>query len=146
MFYRFLADFKIVNNGTSGIFGNDFPLYWGILGLLVTLFFLFLVIKYFCINIALLKASEANHKMMLDSVVRCPSNFFDKTPSGILINNFSNDLGIIDNLMIFALLDSFEGPSVILIAVINVCEINVFYTIPAVIIILMIVLFFRYSQ
>lgn len=71
MFYIFLADFNKVKNGSSTNFGNNFSLYFGILGLLVTLFCLFLVVKYFCINIALLKASEANHKYMLDAVVRC---------------------------------------------------------------------------
>ena len=61
VYYRFLADFDSVKNGTSGIFNNNFGLYWGILAALVVLLFIALVIKYYSLNIALLKATEANH-------------------------------------------------------------------------------------
>ena len=57
VFYRFLADFDSVKEGTSGVFGNNFSLYWGILAGLVMFFFIALLIKYYCLNIALLKAS-----------------------------------------------------------------------------------------
>ena len=106
IFYRFLASFDDVKDGTSGIFGNNFSLFWGILAVLVFLFFIALLIKYYCLNIALLKASEANHENMIHTIVRCPGSFFDKTPSGQLINKFSNDLGVIDNIMIFGLIDT----------------------------------------
>ena len=43
---------------------------------------------------------------MIQAIVRSPSKFFDKTPSGTLINKFSNDLGIIDNTMVFGLIDA----------------------------------------
>jgi ABC-type multidrug transport system fused ATPase/permease subunit len=32
--------------------------------------------------------------------MRSPASFFDSTPSGILINKFSNDLGVIDSSLI----------------------------------------------
>ena len=57
VYYRFLADFNSVKEGTSGVFGNNFSLYWGILAALVIFFFIALLIKYYCLNIALLKAS-----------------------------------------------------------------------------------------
>ena len=60
LYYRFLADFDTVKNGTSSLF-SSFGLYWGILAALVVLLFIALVIKYYCLNIALLKATEANH-------------------------------------------------------------------------------------
>ena len=40
---------------------------------------------------------------MLESIIRCPSIFFDKNPSGILVNKFSTDLGVIDNNAIMGL-------------------------------------------
>ena len=43
---------------------------------------------------------------MIEAIVRCPGKFFDTTPSGILVNKFSNDLGILDNTMIFGLVDA----------------------------------------
>ena len=106
VYYRFLADYDNVKAGTSVNFQNNFGLYWGILGLLIVLYSTVLVSKYFSLNITLLKASESIHEKMIESIVRCPGNFFDSTPSGILVNKFSNDLGIIDNTMIFGLVDA----------------------------------------
>ena len=56
VYYRFLADFDSVKNGSSGIF-TSFALYWGLLVAIVVVFFIALLIKYYCLNIALLKAT-----------------------------------------------------------------------------------------
>ena len=146
MFYRFLADFDNIKSGTSSTFGGNFGLYWGILGMLVLLLFIVMLLKYYLINIALLNASEANHDVMLKMIVRCPGNFFDKTPSGQLTNKFSNDLGVIDNTMIFGLIDAIEGPAMILIAIVNIAQINPFLIIAVVIILIIAVWFFFYSR
>ena len=83
---------------------------------------------------------------MIYTIVRCPGSFFDTTPSGMLVNKFSNDLGILDNIMIFGLIDALEGPSIIIIAIINICIINYFFIIAAVIIMAIAVWFFTYSR
>ena len=57
VYYRFLADYDDVKDGSSGIFGNNFGMYWGILVAIVILFFLALMVKYYCLHIALLKAT-----------------------------------------------------------------------------------------
>lgn len=43
---------------------------------------------------------------MIHKIIRCPSSYFDITLTGKLNNIFSNDLGIMDNLMAFILADS----------------------------------------
>ena len=83
---------------------------------------------------------------MIDSIIRCPGRFFDIHPSGILINKFSTDLGIIDNNLIFGLYEAVEGPFMIVVALINLCEINLFFIIPTVIIAAIVVVFFLYSK
>jgi ATP-binding cassette subfamily C (CFTR/MRP) protein 4 len=42
---------------------------------------------------------------MIHGLVRCPSSYFDVTPTGRLVNKFSNDLGILDNTLVFVLVD-----------------------------------------
>ena len=81
-YYRFLADFDNVKGGTSSLFAQNFSFYWSILVILVVLRFFVMVAKYYLTNMALLKASEANHDLMVETIVRCPGSFFDKTPSG----------------------------------------------------------------
>lgn len=70
------------------------------------MFFIVLVIKYYCLAVTLLNASEANHLNMIKAIVRCPGKFFDTTPSGTLVNKFSNDIGIIDNVLFFGMIDA----------------------------------------
>lgn len=43
---------------------------------------------------------------MVNGIVRSPGSFFDVTPSGTLINKFSNDLSILDNALPLALVDT----------------------------------------
>ena len=83
---------------------------------------------------------------MVEAIVRCPGKFFDTTPSGILVNKFSNDLGILDNTMIFGLIDTVEGPLMILVAIVNLCQINVYFLIAAVAVFVVAVLFFIYGR
>ena len=110
------------------------------------MFFITVVIKYYSLAVALLNASEANHSNMLQSLIRCPGKFFDTTPSGKLINKFSNDIGIIDNILYFALIDALEGPVLIIVAIINVCEINIYFLIAAAIILIIAIWFFNYAR
>lgn len=83
---------------------------------------------------------------MIEGIVRSPGSFFDSTPSGVLINKFSNDLGVIDKNLIFSLIDTLEGPSIIIVAIINICQINIYFLIPASIIFIISLLFFKYAR
>lgn len=57
---------------------------------------------------------------MVHGLVRCPSGYFDITPTGRLINKFSNDLGILDNTLVFVFTDMIEGPIISLIMLANI--------------------------
>lgn len=104
-YYRFLAEFDHVVAGNSVHFGGDFGKFWSTLWLLVFLYFVSLLLKYFMLNISILISSNKIHENMVESTIRSPSHFFDATPSGILMNKFSNDLGIIDNNLAFGSTD-----------------------------------------
>ena len=127
-------------------FNQNFPLYWGILGLLMGLYFLILVIKYYCLNIAILMANQEIHEQMINGIVRSPASFFDTTPSGMIINKFSNDLSILDNSLSSSMTDMFEGPALSLVALVNICQIDIFFIPPTVAIIICIFLFFSYAR
>lgn len=60
-FFRFLANYLQVRDGIENPFGTDFPLYWGILGMLMGVYFLILVIKYYCLNVTILNSNEKIH-------------------------------------------------------------------------------------
>ena len=43
---------------------------------------------------------------MVYGLLRSPSYYFDLTPTGQIINKFSKDLGILDNMLAFTLIDA----------------------------------------
>jgi ATP-binding cassette subfamily C (CFTR/MRP) protein 4 len=83
---------------------------------------------------------------MVEGLVRSPTSFFDTTPSGRLINTFSNDLGLLDMTLAFSFTDMIEGPIISLSMLINIFTIEVFFIPPGLANILFIVLFFIYSK
>lgn len=109
-------------------------------------YLLFCLIKYFLINLVALNSNEAIHEDMINGLVRSPSFYFDIIPSGRLNNYFSNDLGILDNMLPFVLVDCIEGPISCVIILSSIFTINVFFIIPAVISVVFIALFFMYCK
>lgn len=83
---------------------------------------------------------------MVNGIVRSPGAFFDVTPSGVLINKFSNDLSILDNALALTMMDTLEGPTSIVIAIVNICQIYPYFIPPAVVILFCSILFFFYSR
>ena len=83
---------------------------------------------------------------MINGIVRSPSSFFDITPSGILINKFSNDLSILDNSLSYSMADMFEGPALSIVALVNICQIDLFFIPPTIIIIICVFIFFSYAR
>lgn len=83
---------------------------------------------------------------MIHGLVRCPSSYFDTTPTGRLINKFSNDLGILDNTLAFVMMDTVEGPIIGIIMVVNIFEINLLFIPPGLINIAFIIFYFMFCK
>ena len=83
---------------------------------------------------------------MVHGLIRSPSSYFDITPTGRLNNNFSNDLGIMDNTLSFVLADCIEDPIRCIVMIINVFTINLYFLIPGIINVVFIVGFFLYCK
>jgi hypothetical protein len=60
-FLRFLAKYELVKNGEENLFGSSFTLFWGVLGLMVALYFVTLVLKYLLLQAAVLNSNTAIH-------------------------------------------------------------------------------------
>lgn len=46
----------------------------------------------------ILRSNTSLHKKMLSSILRAKILFFDQNPSGRILNRFSNDISLLDNL------------------------------------------------
>eukprot|EP00357_Protocruzia_adherens_P031519 CAMPEP_0115001824 /NCGR_PEP_ID=MMETSP0216-20121206/17633_1 /TAXON_ID=223996 /ORGANISM="Protocruzia adherens, Strain Boccale" /LENGTH=1370 /DNA_ID=CAMNT_0002367287 /DNA_START=20 /DNA_END=4132 /DNA_ORIENTATION=+ len=59
-----------------------------------------ILLKEICLNLSILKASQKLHYDMVTSLIKAPMNtFFDRTPTGRIINRFTGDLVTIDSMM-----------------------------------------------
>ena len=83
---------------------------------------------------------------MVEAIIRSPGSFFDVTPSGILNNKFSNDLGILDNTLIFSFIDTTEGSMMSLVAVVYLIVLNLYLIVPIVIFFTISLLFLIYAK
>lgn len=146
LYYRFISQYDLMKTNTEETTFKKMNDYWLALGLLILGYFLFNLLKYFLLNVIVLNSNEKIHKSMIHGLVRSPSYYFDITPTGRLNNKFSNDLGIMDNMLSFVLTDSIEGPIVSLILVANIFSINLYFLIPGIINIIFIIFFFVYCK
>lgn len=145
MFYmRLLGMHK--NDAQDNSFINNERQYWLILGMLQTGYFVLSWLRYFFINIVILFSNEKLHELMVEGLVRSPTSYFDTTPSGRLINTFSNDLGLLDMTLAFSFTDMIEGPIISIGMLINIFTIELFFIPPGVANILFLILFFLYAK
>lgn len=132
-YFRFLADYGSIYDGVHEIFGSNDRFYFGILGLLLFNHFIVFIIKYIMLQMALLLSNRKLHKVMISGLVRSPCSYFDVTPAGRLTNKFSNDLGILDNLVGWTALDALEGTIYIVASMVSIFVIDLFFMIPGLI-------------
>lgn len=126
-FFRILAYYDLI---PLGMFPLSYNQFWLTLGMLEIGYFIFQVLKYYTVNTVALRSNEKLHNNMLLGLIRSPSSYFDTTPTGRLINRFSNDLSIMDNTLAFTLIDTLEGPILSTILLVNVFQILPAFIIP----------------
>lgn len=133
-------------NGSSSYFSDNYGLFWGTLALLLLAYAILSVAKHFFLNICILNSTTNIHHSMLEGVLRSPLSFVDQTPSGMLLNKFSNDLGLLDRSLMFSAKDAIEGPVTVAVAIFSLCHICPTIIFPALIIIPVAILFFLYAR
>ena len=94
MIYATYYQAKWVENQTTDVFGFYF-----LMCLLYPLSYcLIIAIKFLIIGMSIINKSKALHNNMIVKILKAPINlFFDKTPSGIILNKFSKDLSKIED-------------------------------------------------
>lgn len=83
---------------------------------------------------------------MVEGLVRSPLYFFDITPSGRLINTFSNDLGLLDMALAFTFTDMIEGLIFSIAMLVNVFTIEYYFIPPGIANLVFAILYFLYSK
>lgn len=82
-------------------------MYWVTIGVLFGAYFILSIIKFALLYIVILNSNKSIHAEMVNKILRSPISYFDYTPSGQIINKFSNDIGIMDYVLAFNIVNSF---------------------------------------
>ncbi|EAR97449.2 ABC transporter family protein (macronuclear) [Tetrahymena thermophila SB210] len=116
------------------------------LGYLTLIFFVNYLSKYLLFTLIVNSSNKNIHQNMIKSLVRAAIQFFDGTPSGRILNKFSSDLGIIDQLITRTMISSLEILSRISVAIITILIINPYFLIVVFIQTILIWLFVSFSK
>ena len=68
-------------------------------GILIIVFFILCFVKFRLLSYLILRGNNNIHFSMFHSVIRTTIEFFDTNPAGRILNRFSNDINIMDNVM-----------------------------------------------
>lgn len=105
-----------------------------------------MLLKYYSMNMVILKSNEKLHEEMINGLLRSPCSYFDTTPSGRLINTFSNDLGILDNSLTYSFIVALEGSIQTAVSVVSICQMEAYFILPLIIFVILSIYFFNYSK
>jgi ATP-binding cassette subfamily C (CFTR/MRP) protein 4 len=126
-FLTLLSYYDEDRSGES-VFGSEEE-FWMVEGVLIGLHFVFLFIKYSLFSLVILNFTSHIHQQMLHSFIRSCNSFYDITPMGQLTNKFSNDVGVLDNSLIFTLIQAFDASIFCFVLMINTFIISPFFII-----------------
>lgn len=108
---------------------NEMPenhIFGSLLALTLSLIML-AISKYYVLCKLILVCNKNLHERMSESIVRAPTVFFDTHQTGVILNRFSNDLALMDNLLVFTLVDFLDIVIGFFVAIIVAGAINPWY-------------------
>ncbi len=71
-------------------------------------FYILQVVRYFIMTKMLMTGPQKLHELMTYKVIRAKKEFFDRNPSGRILNRFSSDIGHIDTTLIECAISSVD--------------------------------------
>lgn len=100
-------------------------------GIILIFYTLSTYFKYFSIAAVTYVSNKEIHRRMFDHLSRAPVTYFEKNPSGRIVNKFSSDIGTMDFVLFFHLIDCTENPITFLNLMITVGIYNYYFFILA---------------
>lgn len=88
------------------------------------------IIKYLTFSWTILTANKNIHEKMLQGLMKTPIQYYDKTPTGRIINKFSNDISIMDTTLHQTASVCLEGPLVFGNMALTILYINPLFFVP----------------
>ncbi|EAS04319.2 ABC transporter C family protein (macronuclear) [Tetrahymena thermophila SB210] len=121
-FYRIVGSFD-TENDKDKLFKNA--------GIILIFYTLATYLKYFSIAAVTYVSNKKIHRQMFSHLTRAPVFYFDSNPTGRIVNKFSSDIGTMDFVLFFHLIDCTENPLTFLNLMLTVSLYNNYFFILA---------------
>lgn len=109
--------------------------YFGLIGGIIGVMAISMYIKSIACSWVCCKNNLILHDRMIKSLLKAKVSYFDINPVGRILNRSSNDINIIDQSIIFAIIDMVEGLTLLLSICINVFTITPIFIAPCIILV-----------
>uniref|UniRef100_A0A0A9WH16 Multidrug resistance-associated protein 1 n=1 Tax=Lygus hesperus TaxID=30085 RepID=A0A0A9WH16_LYGHE len=119
-------------HGLTSLFGNDWTdeFYVTVYGIFVGMMFIVALVRGVLFVLSSLKCSRGLHSKMVKSALYTDLSFFNNNPSGSILNKFSKDLGVTDEMLPKAILDSSQTMGLVIGGIVNTLIVNYMLLIP----------------
>ena len=105
-----------------------------IIGGIVTFFYLMSIFKYYNLTKFLMIGPKVLHEKMAKTVIRAKKEFFDRNPSGRILNRFSTDTGLMDLMIYDLFLTCIDILSSEIMALLTLAYISSYMILPVIVI------------
>lgn len=121
-FYRIIGEYDSEEDKDK-LFKNS--------GIILAFYTLSTYLKYFSIAAVTYNSNKEIHRKMFDRLSRAPVTYFESNPSGRIVTKFSNDVGTMDFVLYFHLVDCTENPMTFANLILTVSLYNYYFFILA---------------
>lgn len=100
-------------------------------GIILACYMITTISKYFSMALLTFLSNKHIHEDMTMKLLRAPISFFEKNPSGRLVNKFSGDIGTMDFQLFFLFTDCTENPITFINLIVTVTVYNPWFLLLA---------------
>ena len=130
-FFKHLALYDRVKAGQDSQFETTKEL-WAYTGLILVGYFWSVFLSSASLFLSILLSNQGLHNNMVLILVRSPTSYFDRTPSGQITNNLSNDLNALDSVARLIGMNLLGKGSTVLIMLGSTMQLNPYVIAPGV--------------
>ena len=114
--------------------------------ILLVAYLIISLVKYDIFMTPLLRSNTLLHNKTVESITKTSVNFFDTNPVGRILNRFTNDLGIIDSLLLLTMRDNLEFLMSYFILIFTVFYTCYYLVFPACVLITIYIFLYKYFK
>jgi ATP-binding cassette, subfamily C (CFTR/MRP), member 4 len=138
LFYRTFGNYDYDEGSHDDLFRNA--------GIILAIYLLTTISKYYLMAFLTYLANKHIHEDMTLKLLRAPISYFERNPSGRIVNKFAGDIGTMDFLLFFMFTDTTENPITFLNLMITVTIYNPYFLLLAFLYAILLCVWFLYSK